>query len=177
MDFGSEFLEFGGGYRRKCNVIYAEFVMRIFHDRLHLDKTTDESFRWKKHVDGVPFELYIFQERVPRPVAKIVEVSVFDDPSLFTALLTRVGYKSVNELSALDKLELKRIGAEESYLRTAGEDAIIGAAFKSDIHTQTVRYNAPRRFKEFEFGDPYVPKSILREPYPERLLFLVRWVH
>jgi hypothetical protein len=158
-------------------VIYAEVVMRIFHDRLRHDRTTDESFRWKQFVDGVPFELYIFQERVPRPVAKVIEVSVFDDPSLFTALLTRVGRKSVSELSSLDKLELNKIGAEESHLRTAGEDAIIGAAFKGDIHTKTVRYNALRRFKEFEFGDPYVPKSILREPYPERLLFLVRWVH
>ena len=83
--------------------------MRIFHDRLHLDKTTDESFRWRKDVDGVPFKLYIFQERVPRPVPKTIEVSVFDDKSLFTALLTRVGRKSVSQLSDLEKSDLRNL--------------------------------------------------------------------
>jgi hypothetical protein len=159
-------------------VIYDEAAaLRIFHDRLQLDKATDESFRWKKHVDGVPFELYIYQVRVPRPVAKVIEVSVFDDPSIFTALLTKVGKKSVAELSSLDRLELSKIGVEESYLRVAGDDAIIGAAFKGSVHTQTVRNNASRRFKELEFGDPYVPQSLLRRPYPDRLLFLVRSIY
>jgi hypothetical protein len=151
--------------------------MRIFHDRLHYDKATDESFRWKKLIDDVPFELYIYQQRVPRPVARMIEVSIFDDQSLFTVLLTRVGRKSVSELSTLDKEDLNKIGLVEPYLRIAGEDAILGAAFKGGIHTKTVRYNAHRRFKELEFGDPYIPKSILRKPYPDRLLFLVRWVH
>ena len=140
-------------------------------------KLTDESFRWKTLVDGVQFELYIFQERVPRPVPAIIEVSVFDDKSLFTALLTRVGHKSVRELSNQDKEDLNKIGLTDAHLNVAGGDAIIGAAFKGSVHTKTVRYNAPRRFKEFEFGDPYVPQSLLREPFPERLLFLVRWVH
>lgn len=150
--------------------------MRIFHDMLRHDKTTDESFRWKTLVDGVPFSLYIFQERVPRPVPEIIEVSVFDDKSLFTALLTRVGHKSVGDLSMQDKADLERIGLEASHLQEAGEGAILGAAFKGSLHTKTVRYNAPRCFKEFEFGDPYVPESVLRCPYPERLLFLVRWI-
>jgi hypothetical protein len=151
--------------------------MRIFHNRLRHDKSTDESFRWETSVDNGHFQLYIFQERVPRPVPTIIEVSVFDDKSLFTALLTKVGHKSVRELSNQDKEELNKIGLEESHLQVAGGDAIIGAAFKGSVHTKTVRYNAPRRFKEFEFGDPYVPQSILRQPYPERLLFLVRWIH
>jgi hypothetical protein len=151
--------------------------MRIFHGRLHYDKATEESFRWKTLVDDVPFELYIYQQRVPEPLAKVIEVSIFDDQSLFTMLLTRVGRKSVRELSTLDKEDLNKIGLVERYLHVAGDDAILGAAFKSGIHTKTVRYNAHRRFKELEFGDPYIPKSILREPYPDRLLFLVRWVH
>jgi hypothetical protein len=150
--------------------------MRLFHDRFCLDKTTDESFRWKTLVDEVTFSLYIFQERVPRPVPKIIEVSVYDDKSLFTTLLTRVGKKSVAELSNQDKEDLHQIGVEESHLRVAGDNAIIGAAFKGSVHIETVRYNAPRHFKEYEFGDPYVPQSILRYPYPERLLFLVRWI-
>lgn len=150
--------------------------MRIFHDRFCLDKTTDESYRWKTFVGEVKFSLYIFQERVPRPVPEIIEVSVFDDKSLFSALLTRVGKKSVVELSNQDKVDLNKIGVEESHLRVAGKNAIIGAAFKGSVHTGTVRYNAPRHFKEYEFGDPYIPQSILRCPYPERLLFLVRWI-
>jgi len=152
--------------------------MRIFHDRLCLDKKTDESFRWKRDVDGVKFQLYIFQERVPRPVPKIIEVSVFDDKSLFTALLTRVGRKSVSQLSEIDKSALDTIGLDEAQIRNAGAEAILGAAFKPQgaDRTKTVRYNASRNFKDLEFGDPYVPKSILRDPYPERLLFLVRWI-
>lgn len=150
--------------------------MRIFHGRLHHDKTTDESFRWKALVNDVPFELYIYKQRVPAPLATITEVSIFDDPSLFTVLLTRVGRKSVGELTTPDREALSKIGLFEPHLQVAGNDAILGAAFKSGIHTKTVRYNANRHFKELEFGDPYVPQSILREPYPDRLLFLVRWV-
>lgn len=150
--------------------------MRVFHGRLHHDKTTDESFRWKVLVNDVPFELYIYKQRVPAPLPAVIEVSIFDDPSLFTVLLTRVGRKSVGELTTPDREDLSQIGLIESHLQVAGNDAILGAAFKSGIHTKTVRYNAHRRFKELEFGDPYVPQSMLREPYPERLLFLVRWI-
>lgn len=154
----------------------AQTIMRIFHDRLQLDKETEESFRWKKELDGVTFQLYIFRKRVPRPAPKLIEVSVFDHRSLYSVLLTKVGKKSVGELSESDKSELAKVGVEESHLRTAGEDAILGAAFKAENHTLTIRYNAPRGLKELEFGDPYVPKSILSDPYPERLLFLVRWI-
>jgi hypothetical protein len=131
-----------------------------------------------KDIEGVKFQLYIFQQRVPRPVPKIIEVSVFDDKSLFTALLTKVGRKSVSQLSDQDKIELDKIGLDEAQIRAAGGEAILGAAFKppNADHTETVRYDASRDFKDLEFGDPYIPKSILREPYPERLLFLVRWV-
>ena len=70
------------------------------------------------------------------------------------------------------------VGLDEAQLRNAGGGAILGAAFKPQgaDRTKTVRYNASRNFKELEFGDPYVPRSILRYPYPERLLFLVRWI-
>jgi hypothetical protein len=152
--------------------------MRVFHRRLFFDKETDGKFRWRADVEGVEFKLYITQGRVPRPVPKIIEVSIFDDKSLYTAVLTKLGRKSVSELSDADKSILNGIGLDEVQIRNAGGEAILGAAFKPVCaeHTQTVRYTAPRHFEELEFGDPYVPKSVLRFPYPERLLFLVRWI-
>ena len=153
--------------------------MRIFNGRLSFDKETDESFRWRKDVDGVKFQLYIFKERVPRPAPKLIEVSVFAHKELYHVLLTKVGKKSVSELSESDRSDLAKVGVEESHLQTAGASAILGAAFIADDpqRTETVRYNAPRKFKDLEFGDPYIPQSIfLGRPYPERLLFLVRWI-
>lgn len=150
--------------------------MRIFHGRLFFNKETDEKFRWMASVDGVEFKIYITQDRVPEPVPSKIEVSVFDSDFLYTYILRRVGRKSVGELSEQDKDDLERIGLTAENLRAAGKDAILGAVWNpKDEHTQTVRYNAYRDLKELEFGDPYVPKSVLREPYPDRLLFLIRW--
>ena len=152
--------------------------MRIFHDRLRKDKETEESVRWIKHVDWVPFELYIFRGRLPRVLPpQVIEVSIFSDKQLYHRLLLKVGRKSVGQLTNEDKTELRTIGLDEDSLQIAGQEAIFGAAFKPDkghIHTQTLRYNA--RKKDLEFGDPYIPQSILGDSSPNYLLFLVRWI-
>jgi hypothetical protein len=154
--------------------------MRIFHGRLFFDKETDEKFRWKVDIGGVEFKLYITHERVPRPVRETIEVSVFSDKSLYTNVLMKLGKKSVSQLSDADKAYLDTIGLHDVQIRDAGGDAILGAVVKPKDedadHTETVRYNAYRHAKELEFGDPYIPKSILGNIYPERLLFLVRWI-
>lgn len=152
--------------------------MRIFHGRLRFNKETDEKFRWIKDIKGVQCKLYITHERVPRPVPKTIEVSVFTDKSLYTTVVTKLGKKSVGQLTDSDRSYLKMIGIEDAQIAVAGSDAILGAAFLSPDpeHTQTVRYNAGRKILELEFGDPYIPRSIRPQPYPERLLFLVRWV-
>jgi hypothetical protein len=145
---------------------------------LKRDKETDESVRWIKHVDRVPFELYIFRGRIPRlPPPPVIEVSIFSDKQLYHRLLLNVGSKSVDQLTSANKAELCTIGLDEDQLQIAGGDAIFGAAFKPDKghrHTQTMRYNAHK--KELEFGDPYIPQSILGDHSPNYLLFLVRWI-
>jgi hypothetical protein len=152
--------------------------MRIFHDRLSKDKGTDESVRWIKRIDQVPFQLYIFRGRIPRtPPPAVIEVSIFSDKALFHRLLVKVGNKSVSQLTDEDKVELRKIGLDEDQLQIAGQEAIFGAAFKPEkghIHTKTMRYNAGK--KELEFGDPYIPQSILGDSSPNYLLFLVRWI-
>ena len=152
--------------------------MRIFHNKLVKDKETDEKVRWVRDVDGVPFKLYITQDRVPSPFPNVIEVSLFHDESLYTSVLTKLGRKRVNQLTDSDRAYLNKIGFDDAQIDMAGGEAILGAAFISPDcgHTETVRYNAGRKVQELEFGDPYIPRSILREPYPERLLFIIRWV-
>lgn len=153
--------------------------MRLFHNILSLDKETSEKIRWVILVEGVPFQLYIHKDRVPKPVAEHIEVSIFSDKSLFTKLLLKVGKKTVGDLSKEEKSDLNLIGLDDSFLEHAGSNAIIGGTFRPEAHkhTETIRYNAGRYGKELQFGDPYVPISLLPDPYPERLLFLVGWRH
>lgn len=149
--------------------------MRIFRGRLFFDKETDEAFRWKVEVGKVEFKLYIEKSRSPKSAPAVIEVSIFDDPKLYTVLLEKVGKKTVKQLTAQDRPKLNEIGLDENELGSAGDDAIFGAAFFAEEKTETVRYNAGR-LKGLQFGDPYIPQSVLRCPYPERLLFLVRWI-
>lgn len=151
--------------------------MKVFHDRLSFDKETDEKFRWKTSVRGVEFKIYITQDRVPNPVPQEIEASVFEADSLFTYVVTKLGKKLVSELTDQDKTDLESIGVKGDQLCAAGESALLGAVWNPhDDHTETVRYNAYRVSEDLEFGDPYIPKSLLRRPYPERLLFLIRWI-
>jgi hypothetical protein len=154
-------------------------IMRILHGKLFKDKETDEKLRWTKDVDGVPFKLYITQDRIPRPFPNAIEVSMFADKSLYTMILTTLGRKRLKQLTDGDRSYLRGIGLGDAQTAVAGEEAILGAAFISPDcdHTETVRYNAGRKVHELEFGDPYIPRSILPKPYPERLLFLVRWLN
>jgi hypothetical protein len=152
-------------------------AMRIFHGRLRFNKETDEKFRWITSVDGVQFKIYITQDRVPEPIPELIEASVFESETLYTYILQRIGRKTVRELTTTDREDLEKIGLTAEHLRTAGGSSILGAVWNpEEEHTQTVRYNAYRGARDLEFGDPYIPKSILREPYPERLLFLIRWL-
>ncbi len=151
--------------------------MRIFHGRLYFDKETDEKFRWITSVDGVKFKIYITQARVPEPIPEMIEASVFEWENLHTYILQRIGRKTVGELDKEDRENFERIGLTAAELLIAGDNSILGAVWKpEEEHTETVRYNAFRRSNELEFGDPYIPKSRLRKPYPERLLFLIRWL-
>ena len=152
--------------------------MRLFRGRFSFDKLTDEKFRWKSDIDGVEFKVYITQERVPKPVPRIIDVTVLVPlDNWYTYKLTRLGAKTVDELSAQDEADLETIGLPQWEIRAAGSDSIFGAVQKADDqHTETVRYNAFRASKDSEFGDPYLPKSLFAGSYPRRLLFLVQWI-
>ena len=157
--------------------VLRSWIMRIFHGRLVFDKYTDRKYRWVKDVEGVKFKLYIQEERVPQPCPKIIEVSIFRDKTIYSNFLGRVGSKTLGELTSFDKDDLAAIGLDEAMMKVAGDRAILGAVHDPDLdHTETVRYNAFRHDPELEFGDPYIPKSVLGDTYPERLLFLVRWI-
>jgi len=151
--------------------------MRIFHNTFSFSKETDEKLRWIRDVDDVAFKIYITKDRVPDPVPNNIEASVFDSKLLYTVLLKRIGRMNVGELNDFDKYDLQQVGVVDEYLHNAGNDAIFGAVCISQKkHTKTVRYDAYHDSPKLEFGDPYIPKSILRHPYPERLLFLIRWI-
>ena len=152
--------------------------VRIFHGRLRFDKDTDRKYRWVTDVDGVKFQLYIQDERVAQPVSDIIEVSIFADKQIYHRTLSRVGSKTVADLTQVDKDELATIGLTGEMLRTAGATAILGGVQDPKDHTQTYRYNAFRHDPPMAFGDPYIPKSVFRRSDPpNRLLFLVKWTH
>jgi hypothetical protein len=127
---------------------------------------------------GVKFQLYIIKKRVPEPIPDKIEVSIFSHKELYHRDVTRLGKKSIKDLSAEDGAYLDRIDLNESRIKVAGPDAILGAAYfnqkSNPIHT--VRYNAGRH-ESLEFGDPYIPRSIFEDKCPPYLLFLVRWLH
>jgi hypothetical protein len=151
--------------------------VRIFHGRLVFDKYTERKYRWVKDVDGVKFKVYIQEERVPQPCPKVIEVSIFKDKELYSNFLCRVGASTIGELTSFDREDLAAFGLDETKMKVAGHTAILGAVEKPDPdHSETVRYNAYRHDPALEFGDPYIPKSVLGDPYPDRLLFLVRWI-
>lgn len=152
--------------------------MRIFHKHLRHDKDTERKHRWITFVDGLRVELYISEERVQLPLHKEIEVSIFSDKELYTAVCNRFGNRTARDLTESEKDALEKIGIERRMLEVAGESAIIGAAQipKDYEKTKKIRYNAFRDDNGYKFGDPYIPKSLLSEPYPERLLFLIRWI-
>lgn len=153
--------------------------MQLFRGRFPFDKFTDEKFRWILDIDGVPFEVYITQERVPEPAPGIIDVTVLVPPeNWYTCKLTKLGAKTVGLLTDQDIADLEMIGLSHEELRASGSDSIFGAVQRADEqHTKTVRYNAFRASKDSDFGDPYIPKSLFADSYPSRLLFLVQWVN
>jgi hypothetical protein len=59
-------------------------------------------------------------------------------------------------------------------MKVAGDTAILGGVSDPDSdHTKTVRYNAFRHDPAMEFGDPYIPKSVLGDPCSLRLEDLI----
>lgn len=157
--------------------------MLLFHGRFPFDKFTDEKFRWKLDVNGVEFKIYITQDRVPLPASKIIDVIVLIPPDSppgdwYTYKLTRLGSKSFGALLEQEKKDLEAIGLSREQIQEMSADSIIGSVQRAeDDHTETVRYNAFRGSEAWEFGDPYIPKSLFKNSYPMRLLFMVQWVN
>lgn len=157
--------------------------MRLFRGRFRFDKKTDEKFRWILDVNGVQFKVYITQDRVPEYPPALIEVTVLAPPKnddWYSYKLTKLGSKTVDQLTLQEKQALERIGLTEEDLKRAGSDAIFGAVKRAaegkDQHTETIRYDTFRASKESEFGDPYVPRSVFQGSYPDRLIFLVQWI-
>jgi hypothetical protein len=71
---------------------------------------------------------------------------------------------------------IARTDFDVDMMLAAGETAIIGAVDNPEERTE-IRYNAFRHDPPMEFGDPYIPKSVLGDHYPDRLLFVVRWIN
>ena len=154
--------------------------MKLFQGDFFFDKFTDQKYRWIRVIDQVEFKVYITQLRVPDPVPRKINVTVFcvpDPPKWETATLTKIGSRTVGTLTDHEKELLCSLGLVAEEWALVGPESIIGAVERAnEMHTTTVRYNAFRGSEKWEFGDPYIPKALLRENCPNRLLFLVRWI-
>ncbi len=115
---------------------------------LQLDHETPRKLRWKGDVQGVAFELYVPKEVVPQPTPQWIRVNVVQDP----ASLGR-GFQRRNENGIWALVE-----------RVADEQ-----------HTDTVRYCPVGESEDWIIGEPYIPKVLLTEPWPDQVGIVVTW--
>ena len=123
----------------------------------------------------------------------MISVKVYNASSIHPVRLLELERRSERELIYSDWLVLEKIGLTTEELEELKDLAtplpleatrnernsrpIVAAVAFDRVHTQTVRYTPLCDSKSSQIGQPYVPKSELGDPYPERLVALVRWVY
>lgn len=150
--------------------------MRTFHCKLDLVKATERKFRWDEDIYGTKFELYIPQRHVPEPPPRTISVKIYDAALISRARLLELGRNPQGDMLVLEKTGLTTEHIREMLPTEGTPNPIVAAVERHEDHTQTVRYRPLGDPKSWEIGEPYVPKSQLGNPYPERLILLVGWV-
>ncbi|MGE4056246.1 MAG: hypothetical protein AB7F99_15740 [Vicinamibacterales bacterium] len=112
-------------------------------------KATDNKLRWSSDVDGVKFQLYIPQGRVPKPWPRQLHVTI-----------------AVPEAGGAET----RSPGQESL-----EKPIACIVEKVAEHTETVHYRPLGDQESWELGEPYIPFGLLPDEVPSRLLVQVVW--
>ncbi|MBA4399132.1 MAG: hypothetical protein C0396_04595 [Anaerolinea sp.] len=115
---------------------------------LNPSRPTQNKIRWTVDVDGAPFHLYIPKWRVPKKIPMGLDVVVDEN------------------------VKNKQISIETTPL----DYPIKVIVQKHSTHTRTIRYRpSGENPNQWEIGEPYIPKDILTEPYPEKVYLEVRW--
>jgi hypothetical protein len=118
----------------------------LVETRLTLKPETDNKLRWSGDVLNVAFKLYVPKATFRGQIPEVLLVSVVVEPALL---------------------------ADGS--RRQDDNSLFEVVRKVEEHTETVRYcptGAPDRWL---IGEPYIPKTLLSEQYPERVGLRVRW--
>jgi len=113
---------------------------------LHRDKTTPNTFRWNRDVDGVPFAFYIPQNCVPNPPPERIKVGFSAGPADVEAV----------------KADIKAV--VQSHPEPSKRE-----------HSGTVRYVPIGDRETWQIGEPYIPKTALPQPWPRKLYMFVAW--
>lgn len=114
--------------------------------RLSLESETDNKLRWNGDVSGVAFKLYVPKSVVPDALPREIHVSV----------------------------ESGQAVREPNYARRDARGLRATVELVSE-HTETIRYRRVGDAKEWIIGEPYIPKSLLPAPWPEKVGLVVRW--
>ena len=122
---------------------------------LHYEKQTDNKLRWDAKVDDTQFELYIPKWRVPEPWPSKIFVEIIP----ITTEQNNSGYMSSDKVKEDPTLASKPIYADVVMKRE---------------HTKTIRYCPEGDKRNWEIGEPYIPKELTHDK-AERLRIYVEW--
>jgi len=115
---------------------------------LNPSRPTENKIRWTVNVDNAPFHMYIPKWRVPKEIPMGLEVVV--DEVIPHNIRQPIIPNNDYPIKAV--VELVR------------------------EHTKTVRYRPiGDDQKKWEIGEPYIPKDLLPDPFPQTLYIEVRW--
>ena len=130
-------------------------MQRLESERLESDKETDNKLRWNSDIDGVEFKLYIFKWRVPQPWPSRIYVNIEPVPPGFMPQQKR----------------RTQVDRDPSL----AEAPIIAKVTRYSDHTETVRLQPVGDPKEWEIGEPYIPKNIDLVEQSDELLIRIEW--
>lgn len=113
-------------------------------------KETDNKLRWETDVEGISFKLYVPKSRVPQPWPMRIQVHVGD---------VQTKNKLQPRSEALGVLERP----------------IVAIVERVTEHTQTVRFRPRGDQKDWEIGEPYIPRNLLPSPDVQTVRIEVQW--
>ena len=119
-------------------------------------KTTENKYRWDAIVDDTQFEFYIPKWRIPFPVTEKILINIYTDK------------KNVKFLKTFTP---EKIGSNEHLKK---EPIFSELEYKNE-HTKTYRYDPIGNNKNWEIGNPYIPKSFFENKIIDHVYINVEW--
>lgn len=122
---------------------------------LAFNKETEMKWRWIADINGVEFKIYVQKWRTPEPIPDKILVKIGSPEDAFE-----------------NKLKYTQKEIEES--PELKHEPIYEIVKKTDIMTETIRYNPIIERNDWELGEPYIPFELIPGE-PNKLAIQVIW--